>query len=61
MEKVDVHRWSITVFNQGDKVASHLIHSEDEKHARALATEWVENKFGSYKDWSLHKVTLDWR
>ena len=33
MEKVDIDRWNITVFSQGDKVASHLIHSEDEKHA----------------------------
>ena len=61
MEKVDVHRWNITVFSQGDKVASHLIHSEDEKHARVIATEWVEDKFGPYKDWSLHKISHDWR
>ena len=52
---------NITILGTGSYLPSNIVTNEQLCKHIDTTPEWVENKFGPYKDWSLHKISLDWR
>lgn len=52
-------RWVITVMDRGDKINTCIIHSDLESNAREQAVEWINENYGNYSDWTLHKIYTD--
>ena len=55
MSKASSNKWVAVVYDNGDKVGSHMFDGEEDA-ARTQAEKWVTKLFGEIRDWSFHQV-----